>query len=68
MGVETIRLSHKAKGAVAMKIRLMGNNEELEIGVEKLRETFEIISVSAPYKNRNSTESRVYVEVKVKEK
>lgn len=50
-----------------MKIRLMGNNEELEKAVEKLKETFEIISVSRPYANRNSTEARVYVEVKVKE-
>lgn len=48
-----------------MKIRLMGSAEELNIGVGNLKEAFEVISMSTPYKNRNSTEFRVYVEVNV---
>lgn len=47
-----------------MKIRLTGNLKELEQAVEKLKTAFEVVSVSKPYANRNSTECRVYVEVK----
>ena len=47
-----------------MKIRLTGTMEELEQAVEKLKTAFDVVSVSAPYKNRNSMEYRVYVEVK----
>lgn len=48
-----------------MKIRLTGTLEELEQAVEKLKTAFEVVSASKPYANRNSTEYRVYVEIKL---
>lgn len=47
-----------------MKIRLTGDSKELVEVIDKLKEVFEISNISKPYANRNSTECRIYVEVK----
>lgn len=46
-----------------MKIRLEGTLQELDAAAEKLRLIFRVVSVSKPYKNRNSDLRRVYIEV-----
>ena len=47
-----------------MKLRLTGNVDELEATIKKLKQTFEVISVSKPYQNRNDKQYRVYIEIK----
>lgn len=51
-----------------MKIRLMGEKEELDLMVDTLlkNDQYKIISLSDPYPNRNSIEYRMYIELKVK--
>lgn len=44
-------------------IRLMGLEKDIKKAIKKLEKTFEIISISEPYPNRNSKEVRVYVKV-----
>jgi hypothetical protein len=44
-------------------IRLMGLEKDKKKAIKKLEKTFEIISISDAYPNRNSKEVRVYVKV-----
>lgn len=46
-------------------IRLMGLPEDVRKSIKQLETSFEIISISSEYNNRNSKEVRVYVKVKV---
>lgn len=46
-----------------MKIRLEGTELELEKGVEKLHEIFQVKCVSYAYTNRNSNLKRIYIDV-----
>lgn len=46
-----------------MKIRLSGDLKELSVSIEKLKEVFEVENISKPYKNRNSDDYRIYIEV-----
>jgi hypothetical protein len=49
-----------------MKIRLQGKPDEIEAAAEKLKEMFEILEVSAPYKNRgNSGFYRIYLDAEL---
>lgn len=49
-----------------MKIRLHGTLSELQESVERLKEVFEVVSVSKTYKDRGeSALYRVYVEVRL---
>lgn len=48
-----------------MKIRLRGTSSEVEKAAEKLKEVFNVVSVSKPYKDRGDSQLfRVYVEVR----
>jgi hypothetical protein len=47
-----------------VKIRIIGSPAEAADAVERLRQVFEVVSVSDPYPCRNSTRVRVYVEVR----
>lgn len=49
-----------------VSIRLMGLSEDIQESIKQLEKSFEIISVSDEYANRNSKEVRVYVKVKNK--
>lgn len=51
-----------------VKIRVMGDSQECIDVIEKMYKTMTVISVSKPYKNRNSEEVRYYVEVSAWEK
>lgn len=46
-----------------MKIRLMGSPQEVESGIQRIKEIFPVISISREYPNRNSADVRVYMEV-----
>lgn len=46
-----------------MRIRIEGTLRELDAATEQLHQIFHIVSVSKPYKNRNSELHRVYVEI-----
>ncbi len=46
-----------------MKIRLMGSPQEVEPGIQRIKEIFPVISISREYPNRNSADVRVYMEV-----
>lgn len=49
-----------------MKIRLHGLLDEVNEGIERLRASFDIVSISKPYKDRGESELfRVYVEVRL---
>lgn len=49
-----------------MKIRLHGTLDEINEAAERLKQTFTVVSVSAPYKDRgNSSLYRLYVEVRL---
>lgn len=49
-----------------MKIRLHGTAEECTEGAKRLREAFDVVSVSGPYADRGeSVLVRVYVEVRL---
>lgn len=49
-----------------MKIRLHGTLNEIEQATEKLKETFKVVAISSPYKDRGQSELyRVYVEVRL---
>lgn len=50
-----------------IKLRLECKPEDIEKTVKSLEKEFDIISVSKPYKNRNSILVRVYVEADHKE-
>lgn len=45
-----------------MKIRLMGSPQEVESGIQRIKEIFPVISISREYPNRNSADVRVYME------
>lgn len=45
-----------------MKIRLTGYPDELEKAVEKLKQSFDVISVSGTYPNRNNDQCRIYID------
>lgn len=47
-----------------MRIRIEGELRELDAAVDQLRRLFEIVTISKPYKNRNSELFRVYIETK----
>lgn len=44
-----------------MKIRLMGSPQEVESGIQRIKEIFPVISISREYPNRNSADVRVYM-------
>ena len=46
-----------------MKIRLMESPQEVESGIQRIKEIFPVISISREYPNRNSADVRVYMEV-----
>lgn len=46
-----------------MKISLMGSPQEVESGIQRIKEIFPVISISREYPNRNSADVRVYMEV-----
>lgn len=46
-----------------MKIRLEGTLQEIDAAAKQLRLIFRVVSISKPYKNRNSDLHRVYIEV-----
>lgn len=46
-----------------MKIRLMGNQEELEEAVQNLKQIFQVKYTSRLYPNRENADFRVYLEV-----
>lgn len=46
-----------------MKIRLMGSPQEVELGIQRIREIFPVINISKEYSNRNSADVRVYMDV-----
>ncbi|MBP3040569.1 hypothetical protein J9303_13845 [Bacillaceae bacterium Marseille-Q3522] len=49
-----------------MKIRLHGTLKEVEKAAEKLKNLFQVVSISSPYKDRGESELyRVYVEVRM---
>lgn len=49
-----------------MKIRLHGTLDEVNEAAERLKETFIVVSISNPYKDRgDSSLYRVYVEVRL---
>ena len=51
-----------------VKIRLNGTLEEIEKAKRSIENTFEVLSVSKPYKDRGNTELwRVYLECEVKD-
>ncbi|HDR3647234.1 DUF3970 family protein [Bacillus cereus group sp. LD113LC] len=47
-----------------VNIRLMGLEEDIKESIKVLEGSFEVISISDPYSNRNSKEVRVYVKVR----
>ena len=47
-----------------MKIRIEGKPDEVAAAVEKIKEVFQVDTVSKPYKNRNSDDIRIYVNLK----
>lgn len=49
-----------------IKMRLQLLPEQVEAFVADLKKKYRVLSVSAPYKNRNSEFVRVYVEVEFK--
>lgn len=49
-----------------MKIRLHGTLDEVKDGIERLKNIFQVVSVSNPYKDRGESELyRVYVDVRM---
>lgn len=47
-----------------VNIHLMGLEEDIKESLKVLEESFEVISISDPYANRNSKEVRGYVKVR----
>ncbi len=46
-----------------MKIRIEATKEEIENTISKLNTIFIVKSISKLYKNRNSNEYRIYIEI-----
>lgn len=44
-------------------MQLMGSPQEVESGIQRIKEIFPVISISREYPNRNSADVRVYMEV-----
>ncbi|MEH6948801.1 DUF3970 family protein [Bacillus sp. JJ634] len=45
------------------KIRLEGTSIEVQKAIEELQKKFQVLSVSKSYKNRNSSDIRVYLNI-----
>jgi hypothetical protein len=51
-----------------VKVRIEGTNKDIERALTEFHKAHNILSVSRPYKNRNSVYYRVYIDIELKQR